>query len=145
LDEALQAVVEGLLARTNASRVTLRQPRDDDFFPISHEALAPGARSIRDVVAPNMPRQPVVLEVSQGRQVVQDDCASAFDDPDFQTMLELYGGMRAQIVTPVRDGDRLLALLSVHELRSTRNWTDDEIAACRAAAEEIRSIVSRHV
>ena len=52
-----------------------------------------------------MARQPVVLEVQQGRQVVQPDCLAASDEPHFREMLELYGGLRSQIVTPiVREG-----------------------------------------
>ena len=49
----------------------------------------------------HLPSQPVVLEVQRGVQVVQDDSAGAYDDPAFQRMLEAYGGLAAQIVTPV--------------------------------------------
>ena len=49
-------------------------------------------------------------------------------------MLGLYGGLAAQIVTPVmRDGE-VAAILSVHQLGRTRTWTADEIEACRRAA-----------
>ena len=43
-----------------------------DVFPVTHEALADGTPSIKGVATPDMARQPVVLEVQQGRQVVQD-------------------------------------------------------------------------
>ena len=74
-------------------------------FPVVAEALAPGVGSLRDERSVHLPTQPVVLEVQRGRQVVQDDCAAAYDDPAFQAMLAAYGGLAAQIVTPVlRDG-----------------------------------------
>ena len=106
------------------------------------EALAPGVKSIRNVQAPNMPRQPVVLEIVKGRQVIQHDCLSAFADPDFQVMLDLYGGMRAQIVTPVMVDGAVKAIISVHQLGSPRSWTDDEIAVCRRAAQRVHALSS---
>ena len=42
----LQDIVDTLLAETGASRVTLRQDVAGDTFPVTHEALAPGAGSI---------------------------------------------------------------------------------------------------
>jgi GAF domain-containing protein len=134
-----QAVVDELLAVTGASRVTLREPRSDAFFPVVRESLAEGVSSIRDVEAPNMPGQPVVLEIVEGRQVVQDDCLSAFDDPDFQEMLELYGGMRAQIVTPVLVDGAVKGIISVHQLGSRREWSDRDIQACNEAASRLAS------
>ena len=95
-------------------------------------------RSIRGVTTPGMARQPVVLRVLAGEQVVQDDCDSCFpDDEPFHAMLRLYGGMRAQIVTPlVRDG-ATAAILSLHELRGPRRWSADEVAACSLAARTL--------
>ena len=55
--------------------------------------------TIVGLATPNMASQPVVLLVQQGTQVVQDDSFAAFDDPDYRTMLELYGGMRAQVMS----------------------------------------------
>jgi GAF domain-containing protein len=140
--DVLQEVVDDLLAATGASRVTLRQDTAADFFPVTREALAPGTPSIRDVVAPNMPRQPVVLEMVRGHQVVQEDCLSAFDDPDFQEMLDLYGGMRAQIVTPVTEEGTLKAVISVHQLGRAREWTSNEIEACNEAAARVKSFLA---
>ncbi len=140
--DELQGVIEELLATTRASRVTLRMDQPPEFFPVAREALAPGVESIRNVQAPNMPRQPVVLEIVKGRQVIQNDCLSAFADPDFQVMLNLYGGMRAQIVTPVMVDGAVKAIISVHQLGSPRAWTDDEIDACHQAAQRVHALSS---
>src|SRR5262245_48683120 len=136
----IDATLAELLAATDASRVTLRQEAPGDVFPVTHEALADGTPSIRGLATPGMSRQPVVLEVLTGRQVVQDDCLAASDEPHFREMLELYGGLRAQIVTPVvRDGS-VVAIVSLHQLGRTRTWTAAEIAAAQAAADRIETL-----
>jgi GAF domain-containing protein len=138
----LADVLQELLEATGASRVTLRRDvPGEQPFPVVEEALAPGVGSLRNERTVHLPTQPVVLEVKRGRQVVQDDCATAYDDPVFQRMLEAYGGLAAQIVTPVmRDGE-LAGILSLHQLGARRRWTPDEIAAATRTAERIAELV----
>jgi GAF domain-containing protein len=135
-------VLRELLEATGASRVTLRRPRSGDPpFPVVEEVLAPGVGSIRDERTVHLPTQPVVVEIQRGRQVVQDDCAAAHDDPAFQRMLAAYGGLAAQIVTPVmRDGE-LAAIVSLHQLGVPRAWTEDEIAAATRTAERVGELL----
>lgn len=139
---ALEDVLRDLLDTTGASRVTLRRDLPGaQPFPVVEEALAPGVTSLRDERSVHLPSQPVVLEVRRGRQVVQDDCAVAYEDPAFQRMLAAYGGLAAQIVTPVvRDG-KLAAILSLHQLGEPRQWTADEVAAATRAAERVRALL----
>lgn len=138
----LSAAVERLLARTNASRVTLRQDLPGDYaFPVTHEALAPGAASLMEERTVDLRAQPVVAELARGRQVVQDDCAAAYDDAAFHRMRQAYGGLSAQIVTPViRDG-QFVAIVSVHQLGEPRRWTREEIAAASATAEKVKRLL----
>jgi GAF domain-containing protein len=49
-------------------------------------------------------------------------------------MLAHYGGMRAQVVTPFIVGDQLKGVLSIHELRHPRVWTEAEKALAAQAA-----------
>jgi GAF domain-containing protein len=137
----IDTILDELRTATAAGRVTLRQDVPGDVFPVTHEVLGDGARPIKGVATPDMARQPVVLEVQQGKQVVQDDCRAASSEPHFRTMLELYGGLRAQIVTPVVRERRVVAIVSVHQLERTRHWTDDEIAAARSAVERIGALL----
>ena len=131
-----------LLAATGASRVTLRRDVDADSpFPVVGEALAPDVGSLRCETTVHLPTQPVVREIQRGNQVVQDDCANAYDDPAFQAMLVTYGGLGAQIVTPVQVDGRLEAILSLHQLGTPRHWTDDEIAAASATADRLRELL----
>jgi GAF domain-containing protein len=139
IDDVLQA----LLRSTGASRVTLRQDVSGDYaFPVTHEALAAGVASLREERTIDLRNQPVALEVAAGRQVVQDDCAQAYDDPAFHRMRETYGGLAAQIVTPVPAADgRLAGIVSLHQLASPRRWTEVEIAACRSAAVQVGELL----
>jgi len=138
----LEDVLRDLLETTRASRVTLRRDLPgESAFPVVAEALAPGVGSLREERSVHLPSQPVVLEMLRGRQVVQDDAAAAYDDPAFQRMLDVYGWLAAQIVTPVvRDGT-LDAIVSVHQLGAPRRWTDDEIAAATRAAERVSELL----
>lgn len=138
----LHDVLKELLVSTRASRVTLRRDvLDDAPFPVVEEALAPGVGSLREERSVDLRRQPVVVEVQRGRQVVQDDCAAAFDDPAFQAMLTAYGELAAQIVTPVLRDGQLEAILSLHQLGAPRRWTSDEIAAAVRAAERVGELL----
>jgi len=138
----LASVVERLLARTNASRVTLRQDLPGDYaFPVTHEALAPGAAPLMEERTVDLRSQPVVAELARGRQVVQDDCAAAYDDATFHRMRQTYGGLAAQIVTPVLRNEQLLAIVSVHQLGEPRAWTREEVAAATLAAEEVEKLL----
>jgi GAF domain-containing protein len=138
-----QEVVDELLAATGASRCTLRRDLPDDFFPVTHEALAPGVPSIRDERTTDLRSAPVVRELLETRrQVVQDDCASAFGDPGFQRMLTAYGGLAAQIVTPAFVDGRLVAIVSLHQLGARRTWSEHERALAHEAAERVRALLA---
>jgi GAF domain-containing protein len=97
--------------------------------------------SLRDERTVDLRRQPVVEELAHGRQVVQPDCRSAYDDAGFQAMLETYGGLAAQIVTPVFSGGRLAAIVSVHQLGAPRPWSAADVEAATAAARRIGELL----
>jgi len=135
-------VLQELLDRTRASRVTLRQNVPGDYaFPVTHEALGADVGSLMEERTIDLRTQPVAIEVAAGRQVVQDDSATSYDDPAFHEMRARYGGLAAQVVTPVvRDGE-VVGIVSVHELRAPRHWSTDEIAACDAAVTRLAQIL----
>jgi GAF domain-containing protein len=136
----IDSILVTLVEETAASRATVRSA-DADGFPVTHEALAPGTAPIREERTIDLRKQPVVQEVAQLRQVVQDDCRAAYDDPAFQRMLDVYGGLAAQIVTPIARADRLVAILSLHQLGSPRRWTDVEVATVTRAAARIGELL----
>ncbi len=138
----MDAILEELLRDVGASRVTLRQDVPGNYaFPVTHEALAAGAGSLREERTVDLRAQPVLRELARGRQVVQPDCRAAFDEPAFHAMLETYGGLAAQIVTPIFAGERLAAIVSLHQLAAPRAWTEHEIAACTRAAARVAELL----
>jgi len=140
--DTIDAILAELLARTGASRVTLRQNVSGEYaFPVTHEALAPGVGSLQEERSVDLRTQPVALEVAAGRQVVQDDCETAYDDPAFHRMRETYGGLAAQIVTPVTRDGTVAGIVSLHQLGAPRHWTEDEIEACSTAAASVGELL----
>lgn len=134
----IRAILQGLLEDSGASRVTLRR---GEGFPVVEEVLAPGVGSIAGEQTIDMRTQPVAIEVAAGRQVVQDDSAAAYDDPAYHRMRELYGGLAAQIVTPVFVGGDVAGIISLHQLGEPRHWTEEEIEACRVAAARVAELL----
>ena len=72
---------------------------------------------------------------------MQPDCRSAYDDAGFRAMLETYGGLAAQIVTPVLSGGRLAAIVSVHQLGAPRRWSAADAEAAETAARRIEELL----
>ena len=72
---------------------------------------------------------------------MQHDCRSAYADARFRAMLETYGGLAAQIVTPVLSDGRLVAIISVHQLGAPRRWSPAEVDAATAAARRIGELL----
>ena len=62
-------------------------------------------------------------------------------DDEFHAMRERFGGMRAQIVTGCYRGERLVALLSIHDLRAPRSFSEADMERCRATAAAIAELV----
>jgi hypothetical protein len=140
--EPIGSVLEGLRVALRADRVTLRQDVPGDYaFPVTVEALGAGVGSLRDERTVDLRTQPVVTLLQRGEQVVQDDTRSAFDDPAFHRMLDTYGGLAAQIVTPVFVGGRLEAIVSLHVLGEPRSWSDEDAATCSRAAARVRELL----
>jgi len=138
----IAVLLEELRAELGADRVTLRRNVPGDYaFPVAEEALGPGIGSLREERTVNLRTQPVVALLQQGEQVVQEDTRRAFDDPAFHRMLDAYGGLAAQIVTPVFVDERLEAIISVHRLGEPRAWSDADAQACRRAAGRVRELL----
>lgn len=140
---ALDAIVAALREQVGVDRCTLRLEVEGEYFPVVHEALSAGTGSLIGDRKVSLQGQPVVEAILGGaEQVVQPDCAVASDDPAFQAMLGHYGGMGAQIVTPVREGTALLGIISLHHLGGPREWSERELALPRAGADLVRRLVA---
>ena len=136
---AVQAVLDALRLALDVQRCTFRQPVEAAYeFPVTFESRAEGVNALLGDFTIVQTGQPVIRKLLAERaQVVQDDCGIASTEPLFHTMLAHYGGMRAQIVTPFIVGDQLRGVLSIHELRDTRVWTEADKALGMQAAQLI--------
>lgn len=141
---AFNALVEALRTTVAVERCTLRLDVAGEYFPVVHESRADGTGTLIGDRTVSLQGQPVVEAILAGaEQVVQPDCAAASDDPAFQAMLVHYGGLGAQIVTPARDGDVLLGIISLHHLAGPREWSARELAVARAGADVVRRLAGR--
>jgi GAF domain-containing protein len=134
---AIRGVLDELRTALGVQRCTFRQPVEDAYaFPVTFESRDPDQRSLLGDFTIIQTGQPVIVKLLAERtQVIQNDCRVASPDPLFHRMLDHYGGMRAQMVTPIIVGDQLKGVLSVHELRAVRAWTASEkVLAAKAAA-----------
>lgn len=140
---ALDAIVVSLHEAVAVDRCTLRLEVTGEYFPVIHESLAGSARTLIGDRTVSLRGQPVVDAILAGaEQVIQPDTASASDDSAFQDMLVRYGGLGAQIVTPVRQDERLLGIISLHHLGGPRVWSRPELGRALAAAELVRRLVT---
>jgi GAF domain-containing protein len=140
---ALEAIVGALRETVDVHRCTLRLDVAGEYFPVVLESRTPGTGALIGDRSVSLPGQPVVTAILAGaEQVVQPDCAVASEDPAFLAMLGHYGGLGAQIVTPVRDGGVLLGIISLHHLGGPREWSAPELAVARSGAELVRRLVA---
>jgi hypothetical protein len=134
----IDQLIRELLAELAVSRVTVRLEGAGGRLPVTHEALARGANSIKDEeITPDMRQHPIVHEVLLGRQVVHNDCVCISREPGFLRLLEKYGGLRAQILTPVTHHSDVIGIVSVHQLNEPRFWSELETTVCLNYAHEI--------
>jgi GAF domain-containing protein len=139
---ALEAIISSLREAVAVERCTLRLDVAGDYYPVVHESLRSPARTLIGDRSVSLQGQPVVEAILAGaEQVVQPDTREASDDPAFHRMLVHYGGLGAQIVTPVRDGERLLGIISLHHLGGPREWSPHELALARGAAQLVARLV----
>jgi GAF domain-containing protein len=133
---ATQAMLEHLRVALDVQRCTYRQPVQPAYaFPVTYESRADGIRSLLGDFTIVQTGQPVIVTLlAERKQVVQEDCSVASTDPVFHQLLAHYGGLRAQMVTPVMVGGQLKGVLSVHELRKARRWRPAEQALAAEAA-----------
>ena len=139
---ATQAILDRLRTALDVQRCTYRQPVQDAFaFPVTFESRAETMRSLLGDFTIVQTGQPVIVKLlAERKQVVQEDCSIASTDPLFHKMLAHYGGMRAQVVTPVIVDDQLKGVLSIHDVRAPRAWTAAEKALAAEAAALIGAL-----
>ena len=114
---ALDGLVSEMRERVGVERCTLRLDVEEDYFPVVCEARLDGVRTLIGDQEVSLKGQPVVEAILGGiEQVIQPDCAGGVRRSGVPGDARQLRGMGAQIVTPVRDGERLLGIISLHHL-----------------------------
>ncbi|MFL9921553.1 GAF domain-containing protein [Paraburkholderia fungorum] len=142
-DAALQTILDSLREGLRVQRCTLRQNLNTAFvLPVTHESRGPGVRSLLGDLTIVQSGQPVIQKLLAERvQVVQDDTRNASPERVFQVMLEHYGDLRSQIVTPLFREDTVAGAISVHCLKELRAWTREEKELARSASRLIGLLI----
>jgi GAF domain-containing protein len=130
-----KGILEELLAKTKASRTTLRLDVPERGFHtngVVAEALAPGVKSIAGETSLQQRKSMTASLLEKTRtMLVQNDCENA-DTPPPKELMQIYG-TKAQMVAPVVRGGDMVGWVSVHYNVSTREWSKQDMAALEAA------------
>jgi GAF domain-containing protein len=142
-DAAIETILDQLREAMSVQRCTLRQDVLEGYaFPVTHESRAEGVNPLLGDFTIIQTGQPVIERLLAERSpVVQTDSRNASTDPAFQAALDHYGGMGAQIVTPLFSDDRLIGVVSVHYLRGTRTWSSEETELALFATQLIGRLI----
>ena len=128
-------ILEELLAKTKASRTTLRLDVPERRFHVNGvvaEALAPGVKSIAGETSLQQRKSQTASYMENTRtMLVQNDCENADPQPP-KELMQIYG-TKAQMVAPVVRGGDMVGWVSVHYNVSTRKWSSEDKAALEAA------------
>lgn len=140
--DGCQTELERLLVATGASRTTLRLEAGDGLYPVVGEALEEG---INTLVGSEIDIRSAATFHALDRDrelLVQDDLACA-DPPPPAELIELYGA-RAQMLAPLERDGRLVGVISVHESKGPRAWTEGDRAELIATAQAIAAALGVH-
>jgi maleate isomerase len=143
---AFQLAVDDVLHATGASRATLRLDWPEwglHVDDVAAESLAPGIESLKGKTSIDQRRAATVRWLERERRpLIQEDCLSA-DEPPPPELLRIYG-VRAQMLGPVVWCRRLAGWVSVHEIRSERQWSRGDAAALDQAVSAVERALQEY-
>jgi GAF domain-containing protein len=128
-----QSIAEDLLLATGASRATVQLARPEGGLAFAGEAVAHGARQMRNDPADGAPLEAAAFaQLERDQQIVtQDDLERAEPSVD-RALVDRYGA-RARILAPLVQGDGLAGMITLHHLPGPRPWQAQDVEAVRKA------------
>lgn len=127
-----------LRSSLGVARVTVRLPRPDGGVGLVAEALDEGVVSMRSGPQEDATRFATYEFLAEHRTtLVQGDLVAHPVRPP-ASLIDFYG-TRAQMLAPIRSGEELLGVVSVHSLE-VREWRDTEVAAAETVAGAIGAL-----
>lgn len=123
-----EELAAALLARVNASRVTVRLCEDGSDPLLVAEALAPGIPSMAGGPVTGIREAGTYVFLEKERRIlVQNDCRAGEPTPP-PSLIETYR-VYAQMLAPVIVRGEMVGTISVHQQDRSRVWTKGEIGA----------------
>ena len=105
------------------------------------ESTAPGVKPIAHDTSLDQRNAPTAQWLMRTHEVlVQDDCA-VDEPPAPPALLEVYG-VKAQMLAPVIREGALVGWISVHEVRSVRTWSAEEVSQLASAASRVAEMLA---
>lgn len=143
LRQIFNKILDDLLTATAASRATLRIDIPAFSFHVDDpagEARAPGVRPLSGETALDQRALDTVRWMEEHRDyLIQEKCRGANPAPP-DALIDIYG-VQAQMLGPILRNDELLGWISVHENRTTRAWSSEDIAALKEAVSEVNAVL----
>ncbi|WP_142847172.1 GAF domain-containing protein [Telmatospirillum sp. J64-1] len=143
LRTAFNIVLADLLEQVGASRTTLRIDLPQFSFQVDDpagEARMAGVRPLSGETALDQRGLNTVRWMAEHHDyLVQPSCRDADPAPP-QALIEIYG-VQAQMLGPIVREKELMGWVSVHENRSTRQWSEMEVSHLRQAVEKIHALL----
>jgi GAF domain-containing protein len=141
-DAQLQRIADMLRVATDASRTTIRGPAqrdgdDTDTTELLAESLAEGVVTMHSAPvsgAAIAEAGTYVYLLERLDVLVQPDCAVGPRPPESLTG---FFDVRAQMLGPLVERGRMIGTVSVHQQGATREWSGDDVAALRAAVQDV--------
>ncbi|KAI5481647.1 hypothetical protein MNV49_002873 [Pseudohyphozyma bogoriensis] len=129
-----QTYTDALLSHLNATRITLRtQPSypQDGPYPVLVESLDPtsGASTLLGNTSIDVRDTATFLACGrEGKGLIQDDIRGSAEAMRPPEELIVAYGVVAQLLCPIFIGDAVVGVVSVHEAKGVRQWTDEDTA-----------------
>lgn len=131
----ISRALRDLLARTEASRVTLRLDVVGMNFPVVGEAVDSVAVLSGNHSLDQRNLDTVQYLLRTHDVLIQDDCSTAEPAPP-AALIGAYG-VKAQMLAPVLREHRVLGWVSVHDCVRARTWRDSDVTALQDTVDLI--------
>lgn len=137
-NEVLRRALEELGPALGASRAIVALGTSEDELRVTHEWRHPGTRPLGlDSQRLPLARAAVRDGATVAVRDLSDDARFLRDGHDQLADLAA-SGVGAAIATPIGARGQLIGALAVHQVGTTRDWTDDECRLLEAVANELR-------
>lgn len=128
-----------LRAAVDASRTTLRIDLPELGFQVDDPAAEARARDVPSLLGQTALDQRSLETVrwmdAHHDYLIQERCEGADPAPP-EALIRIYG-VQAQMLGPIIRDSKLAGWISVHENRSTRQWTEGEIDRLKGAVAKV--------